>query len=258
MTTVSERITGLPKFFVDIKFLFLEQILEVRYSWYIYLVFSVILPVTMVFGFARLGGQRTDTEGLIYIICGSAIFAVASDGLYMLALRIGSMKKDGMLLYYASLPISKAAFLIAIVLSRLTVVLPAMLLPIIFGAWFYDLPLHFNLWILVVLPLTALSLSVIGMAIGAFIDNIEVTQILVNVLLLVMVMAAPVFTPMQALPLPLQILGYFLPPTYAAAALRAAITGSFDLSLYGNLAMLGIMTFISFVVANRYLRWQLR
>ena len=102
MTSNTRYITGLPKFFVDIKFLFLEQILEVRYSWYLYLVFSVILPITMVFGFTRLGGQRTDAAGLIYIISGSAIFAVASDGLYMLALRIGSMKKDGMLLYYAS------------------------------------------------------------------------------------------------------------------------------------------------------------
>ena len=153
---------------------------------------------------------------------------------------------------------SKAAFLIALVLSRLMVVIPAMLLPMLFGAWFYNVTLHFNLWVLVVMPLTALSLSIIGMAVGAFIDNIEVTQILVNVLLLVMVMAAPVFTPMQALPLPLQILGYFLPPTYAAAALRAALSGTFDLSLYGNLAMLVFMTLVSFVIANRYLRWQLR
>jgi ABC-2 type transport system permease protein len=85
----------------------------------------------------------------------------------------------------------------------------------------------------------------------------ELVQILVNVLLFVMVMAAPIFTPMQALPLPLQILGYFLPPTYAAAALRAALSGNFDLTLYGNITILILMTLASFYITNRKLRWQL-
>lgn len=258
MTSPTQRITGLPKFFVDIKFLWLEQILEVRNTWYIYLIFSVVLPISMVFGFTRLGGQITDESGLLYIISGSAIFAVASDGLYTLALRIGSMKQQGTLLYYASLPISKAAFVIAIVLSRLTVVMPAMLMPIIFGAWYYHLDIHFNLWILILLPLTGLSLSVIGMAVGALIDNLEMVQILVNVLLFVIVMAAPVFTPIEALPVPLQILGYFLPPTYAATALRGALTGTFDGTFYANVAILLLLTSISFLLTNRGLRWQLR
>lgn len=258
MTPQITRITGLPKFFVDIKFLWLEQILEVRNTWYIYLIFSVVLPISMVFGFTRLGGQLTDEAGLLYIISGSAIFAVASDGLYTLALRIGSMKQQGTLLYYASLPITKAAFVIAIVLSRLTVVMPAMLMPIIFGAWYYNLDIHLNLWILILLPLTGLSLSVIGMALGALIDNLEMVQILVNVLLFVMVMAAPVFTPIEALPVPLQILGYFLPPTYAAAALRGALSGAFDLAFFANVMVLLLLTTISFLLTNRSLRWQLR
>src|SRR5882724_3254019 len=101
------RTQGLRKFAIDLKYLWLEQMLEIRTIWYWYLIFSLVLPLAMVFGFTRIGSGLTDTNSLIYIISGSAIFSVANDGLYTMAVRIGSMKKEGMLLYYASLPINK-------------------------------------------------------------------------------------------------------------------------------------------------------
>ena len=89
------RIEGLRKFCVDLKYLWLEQMLEIRTIWYWYLIFSLVLPLAMVFGFTRIGSGLTDTNSLIFIISGSAIFSVANDGLYTMAVRIGSMKKEG-------------------------------------------------------------------------------------------------------------------------------------------------------------------
>ena len=76
-----------------------------------------------------------------------------------MAVRIGSMKKEGMLLYYASLPINKVAFVTAIMLSRLSVTLPGMIAPMLFGTLIYKVDLNFNVWILLLLPLTALALD---------------------------------------------------------------------------------------------------
>ncbi len=232
--------------------------LEIRTIWYWYFVFSLFLPLAMVFGFARMGSGLTDHASLIYIISGSAIFSVANDGLYTVAIRIGSMKKEGMLLYYASLPISKIAFVIAIVLARLVVTLPGMLAPLAFGSIVYHVDLDFNLWIVLLLPLVALAMSSIGMALGSFINSLEMIQIVVNMLLFMLVMAAPVFIPVQALPLPLQILGYLLPPTYAADALRHALTGDIGTAFYTDIAVLSVMIIISFYILNRWLRWRLK
>ncbi len=253
----SARIEGLRKFGVDLKYLWLEQMLEIRTIWYWYLIFSLVLPLAMVFGFTRIGSGLTDTNSLIYIISGSAIFSVANDGLYTMAVRIGSMKKEGMLLYYASLPINKVAFVTAIILSRLTITLPGMIGPMLFGSLIYKVDLNFSIWIVLLLPLTALALSSIGMALGSLINSLEMIQIIVNLLLFILIMAAPVFIPWQSLPLPLRLLGYILPPSYAADALRRVISGTIDITFYIDIVVLIVMTLVSFIILNRWLNWRI-
>jgi ABC-2 type transport system permease protein len=256
--TQAAEISGITKFFIDLKFLWLEQMLEVRRTWYWFVVFSLVLPITMVFGFARIGSGLTDYDSLLYIISGSAIFSVTNEGLYTLAVRIGTMKKEGTLVYYASLPISKTAFLIAILLSRMVITFPGMIAPVVIGTWLYDVSFEWSLWILILLPLAALSLSNIGMALGVFVSNLELVQIIVNLLLFVLVLAGPIFSPLEALPLPFQVLSYFLPPTYAAAAFRAALSSSIDLHFYLNLLVLIVMTIAGFTLSTRLMRWRVR
>lgn len=250
------RIQGLRKFGVDLKYLWLEQMLEIRTIWYWYFIFSLVLPLAMVFGFTRIGSGLTDANSLIYIISGSAIFSVANDGLYTMAIRIGSMKKEGMLLYYASLPINKVAFVSAIMVSRLSVTLPGMIAPMLFGSLIYKIDLHFSVWIVLLLPLTALALSAIGMALGSLLNSLEMIQIIVNLLLFVLIMAAPVFIPWEALPVPFKLLGYLLPPSYAADALRRVLSGTIDVGFYVDLAILSFMTLMSFIILNRWLNWR--
>jgi len=133
-----------------------------------------------------------------------------------------------------------------------------MLAPILFGSVIYHITFDFNPWIVVLLPLTGLALSSIGMALGSLIDNLEIIQIVVNALLFILVMAAPVFIPMESLPLPLQIVGVFMPPTYAAAALRDALSGTIGPAFYANIGVLFLMMFASFVILNRWLSWRLK
>ncbi len=246
------------KFWVDFKYLWLEQMMEIRVAWYWYLLFSLVIPLAMVFGFARFGRGLTDQSSLIYIISGSAIFAVVNDGLYAMAIRLGSMKKEGILVYYASLPISRVAFAGAIMFSRLVVLLPGMLCPILLGSAIYGIKLELNPWIVVLLPLTALSMSVMGMVIGLAVDNLEMTNWIVTSVLFLVVMAAPVFIPITALPLPLQFLSYAFPPTYAADALRRLLLGDVNLAFYLDMAMLALMVVVSFFVFKRWSFWRLR
>ena len=246
------------KFFVDLKYLWLEQMLEVRTTWYGFAIFSILLPLTIVFGFARIGSGLQDPTSLLYIVSGASVFAVANDGIYSMAIRTGAMKKDGTLTYYASLPISKIAFMMAMIFSRLLLTLPGMLIPILFGQLIYKINIQLSPWIVVLVPLTALSLSSIGMAVGVLIDNLEIIQMVVNLLLFVLIMAAPVFMPMAALPLPLQLLAYCLPPSYAADALRQALSGTIGVTFFSDLGILTLMTLVSFAVLTRWLTWRQR
>jgi ABC-2 type transport system permease protein len=257
-TERENQVRGWRKFFVDLRFLLLEQLLEIRLTWYWHIIFAVVLPMALVFGFGRIGSGLKDRESLLYIISGSAIFSVANDGLYVLATRIGVMRKEGILIYYASLPISRFALITAQIFSRLVITLPGIVVPILFGSLIYQVQFTISPWILVLLPVIGLTLASIGMALGALIENLEMMQVIANLLLFVLIMAAPVFIPVKALPVPLQILGYLLPPTYAAAALRMALDGTITSDFYINIAILGAMMLGSFLILNRWLTWRVR
>jgi ABC-2 type transport system permease protein len=73
----------------------------------------------------------------------------------------------------------------------------------------------------------------------------------------VLLMAAPVFIPIEALPWPLQLLGYALPPTYAADALRLVLVGTISTRFYLDIAMLLAMTVGGLAVLSRWLRWRI-
>jgi ABC-2 type transport system permease protein len=245
------------KFASDFYFLFLEQLLEIRVTWYWHLIFAGVLPVTMVFGFPRMGTSIASMDSLIYIISGATIFAAANDGLYTLAVRLGQMKKDGVLLYYMSLPISPIAFICAQMLSRLLITLPGMVITILAGVLLYDVPLSFSPWIFVLLLLCGLAFSAVGMTLGLYIENLELLQVITNLLLFMVILVTPVFTTIEALPMFLRPVAYVMPTTYAAAALRAALTGSFDQAFYLHVSILTLLTLIGFVLLKRGLRWQL-
>src|SRR5262249_2537685 len=86
-------ILGWQQSLVDFKFLLLEQLLEIRVTWYWHVMFALIMPMALVFGFGRIGSGLKDTASLLYIISGAAIFSVANDGLHVMATRIGVMRK---------------------------------------------------------------------------------------------------------------------------------------------------------------------
>lgn len=245
------------KFLIDLWILLLEQLFEIRTTWYWHLLFAVVLPVAMVFGFARIGTATPSRESLVFIVSGAAIFAVVNDGLYAMAIRIGQMRQSGMLLYYATLPIRRTAFIIALMISRLLITMPGMMITLVFGSTLYHLDFSLNMSVILLLLFLGLTFSALGMTLGMWLDNVELIQVVVNLLLFVLIMATPVFIAPQALPGPLQVISLALPPTYAAAALRSMLTGVLDTPFYLNLSVLTAFMFLSFIWLERRGRWQL-
>ncbi|MFI6696497.1 ATP-binding cassette domain-containing protein [Streptomyces sp. NPDC050433] len=242
---------------VDLKYLWLEQMLEVRTTWTWSLLFGLLMPVAMVFGLSRIGGGLNDANSLLYIVSGAAIFSVATEGVATLAQRIGVIKNDGMMVYYASLPISKASFVAAMILSRLLLIMPGLITPMIAAGLMYDVDFVISPALVIVLPLSCLALSAIGLAIGTLIDSMELIVVITNLLIFVLLLAAPVLIPPDSLPLPLRIIGYLLPPTYAAEALRHTLTGDLDAVFALDIAVLAAMTVLGLAGATRWIRWRL-
>jgi len=242
-------------FWIDFKYLWLEQMAEVPGTWYFYALFSIFMPLAMVFGFAHMGRGLTDKESLLYVISGSMVFVLTAEGWLTMAIRTTTMRSSGVMTYYSSLPISKTSFILALLFSRLVVIVPSMLVPLVVCPLLYPVRFSIGPWLLVILPLSALSLSAVGIAIGSLIDSVDIVQLLMNVLMFVVLMAAPVFIPNQSLPAPLRALGTLLPPTYAASALRHILNGTIGYGFYMDTAVLVAMTVVSLILLEKYLQW---
>jgi ABC-2 type transport system permease protein len=241
---------------IDLKYLWLEQMLEVRTTWSWVLMFGLLMPTAMVFGLTRIGNGLSDEQSLLFIVSGAAIFSVANEGIGTLAQRIGVLRQDGMMVYYASLPISRISFLAAMVFSRLLLILPGLITPMIVAKLMYDTDFVISPALLLVLPLSCMALSAIGLAIGTLVRSMDLLLVIVNLMIFVLLLVAPVLIPIESLPVPLQVFGYLLPPTYAAESLRLALVGDFGATFLFDIAVLAAMTAAGLVGASRWIRWR--
>lgn len=248
----------MKKFFIDLWVLWLEQMAEVRVNWPIYLLFSVIFPIILVFGFTRLGTGLTDEMSLLYIISGSIIMSLTSDGVVTMATNIGQLKRENSLMYYASLPINRLSFVLALMLSRFVIMIPGMIAPLVFGAFVYNFEISLNPWLIVLIPLISLSCSIFGLFIGMVIESANLINLIANAVMVIVLLAAPIFMPYDSLPLPLQWASWLVPMSYAATALREAISGTIGLSFYLNTGILLAITGAALVYLTRFWQWRVQ
>ncbi len=246
---------SITRFFSNVKYLCLEQILEVRSYWVLFAVFSLLLPLTMIFGLTRIGGQADDTALMVRVIVGTAIFWLANDGITILAVRVATMHRDGTLIYYASLPISKSSLITALILSRAFISLPGVVSPLVLAPILFHFSANLHPLLLFIIPLTMLLLSMAGMALGLLSRNVEFVTNATYVILYILAMATPLFLPIEALPAPLQWLSRLLPTTYATEALGILLNGAPNATFWIDAAVLMGMAVICVFVLERKLPW---
>ncbi|WP_405593435.1 ABC transporter ATP-binding protein/permease [Streptomyces sp. NBC_01092] len=257
-TRVPRRTLGsrLATFGTSFKYLWFEHMLIVRTSWHVHMVFGIFMPLTMVFGFSRIGSGLTDQDSLLYIASGSGVFSIAALGTTAIAQRIGAIKAEGSMMYYASLPISKVAFVTAFVAARLLLIAPGLVTSLLAVEALYDIELTLSPTLLFVYPLTALPLAALGLVIGSLIDKIELISIVTYMLNFLLLLGAPLLIPMESLPLALRVISYVMPTSYGADAIRHSVTGDIDGMFALDVAILAVASVASLWIADRALRWR--
>jgi ABC-2 type transport system permease protein len=231
-------------------------ILEFRQWLGMLVTLTVFLNLGMMFSFSFIAGSR-DPELGSHIVPGAAIMTLVTLGVSMVANDLAQQRRSGAIQYYAALPISKAAYILAMVTANGIAALPGMLVTIVAGAWLYRLPLVFNPLVLVVVPLSAVSLAGLGAVIGLGIKNWRLVGLVAQSVMFFIIFFAPVMIPTERLPGVLQVSGWFLPPTYAARAFRAALAPGLAMETLLDVAVLALFAVGSLALVSRFLEWRL-
>ncbi|MDQ1712911.1 MAG: type transport system permease protein [Frankiaceae bacterium] len=154
------------------------------------------------------------------IVSGAVVLVIAFVALNLLAQRLGHLRANGGLAYYAALGTPPSAVVLGTAASYATFALPGTVVTAVTGALLYDLPLA-GLWVL--LPVAVLggaALAGVGAALGLLAPKPEVATVL-GQLGMTLVLFLGLVRPAR-MPVPLRPLLAAVPSTYAVNALREA------------------------------------
>ena len=159
-----------------------------------------------------------------FITIGTATQNLVIIGCVMLPQMLAQGKREGRLEYFLALPISREAYLLANVAMAAIYAIPGAAFAVLLGAWRYDLDLQVSIVVLAVVPLAIFSLAGVGIAMAVFMRSPEAVNATTQLVIFYVIFFAPVMIPREQLPDILQATARFLPPTYAADAMRATLT----------------------------------
>ncbi len=229
-----------------------SNLLELRLYWVWYLFMMSFNGAMFVIFIWLLGGRA----GALYAITGSMTMTLATAAALSLGQDIGGLKDQNAFEYYATLPISKFAFIFALSLRSLVFALPSLFVAMFFGVLLFDFSVTIHPILILIILLGGSSLVGIGALVGFYSKNGRVAGIATQVVQPLITFLAPVFVPFESLPLLLQKTAVIFPTTYIARTLRAALAGNVDAAVYQDLLILAIWVTISYILIFPRLHWR--
>lgn len=218
------------------------------YVWVIGLV-SMAFAFGFVLGMGYLIPDISKTTAT-YVTIGSAtqsIIVLSAVGLPQL---IAEARHDGRLEYFMALPISREAYLFAMLIESMIIAAPGVVAAILLGWWHYDLALHFEPTVILVALLAMVSTAGVGMTMAVLIPHMQLVNALTQLLIFYFIFFSPVLLPAEQLPDFLQLTAKLLPPSYAADAMRATLTDLPGTNLGRSLLAMVAFAILSIAVSS--------
>lgn len=181
-----------------------------------------------------------------------AMSAVSASGTTGMALFQEEM--SGVSTQLWSWPLRRSRFLLGKVLAGVSLVMAQSLLALVVAALLFRYPFPVTHWIalLAALLLTSVAFNGIYLAAAILIRDYRTFSVLASVSVLVLVFAAPAFSPAEQLPAVLRWISVVNPVTYAIDGMRDSVVFGLG-TAWPSLAILAAVAVVANVVAGRAL-----
>lgn len=216
-------------------------------------VIQLSLTLGFVVGFGYFIHDVSERQAL-FLTTGTATNTLVTVALTGLPQILSQAKAQGRLDYFLSLPISRELYLAAQVTQVAITALPGIVFAIVLGVWHYDLSLSVDPLVLLVVPLSMLSLAGVGVAIGVLSPHPNVTNAFSNLFVFYILLFAPILIPREQLPWLLRNVATVIPTTYAADAMRGALTDLPGTHLARSMAILAGFAVVSLAMSAAAVR----
>ncbi|WP_051314759.1 ABC transporter permease [Alteribacter aurantiacus] len=255
VVNTSYETSSVKQFIAEVWILFRIQFSIIREQWPLIFILASIFPFATLM-FLHFFTINPTEAMIIRIITGNMLFALIIMGMNVMAQEISFQKHQGHFTFYASLPIEKVNFIFANLLRGMIVSFPSFFIMAFVGQWVYGITFSFSFWLIPFVTLTILSVVGLGVFLGFWSPNMQLTNLLVQGLMMIISFMTPVLVEMSQLPIVLQWFSYLVPTTYAAAGLRDLLAVGFTYSVGQNMLMLLLYTLVSYTLILKKIHWR--
>jgi ABC-2 type transport system permease protein len=237
--------------------LFFVQFSTIRTGWQWIFLTSSALPLGILL-FMSFIVPHSHRGTVLYFISGNVVVALMLNPLFMLSGQLSWARQSHAFDFYAGLPLSRTALIIAGISVTVMFTIPGMILLLIVGMQVFHLWVFPNLLIILIMLLAPTALSGVGALIGVLAPNQQISGVTANLMMLIIMFLSPIFAPAARLPAFLQMTSRLLPTTYAAEALRQTLNGRITGRFALDLAVLALYSLVTIYIVTTKLDWRSR
>lgn len=237
------------------KDLFFIRWANIRNEWYFHIFLGLTFPVAIMV-FMKFSGGASDPASGLYVASGNAVMALVMGPMQSICNDLAWGRQRNDLEYFAALPVSKLQITLAFATVSAIFIIPTMVFSIGIGSLWFRFPIRWNLAVLPIMLLAALSMAGLGVLAGVNARSLHQANLFNSATMLVVVFLSPVLIPYENLPVFLQWTSKLLPTSYAAAALRGSLTGMPAAAVLKQAGILLGFTIVFLYLATRKLDWR--
>lgn len=229
------------------------RILAIRRYLFSYLVVSMLTPIgiTIMISFAA---GITESAKINYII-GAIVFSLSMAGVNGVGQDIAQDRLLGTLKWFITSPIHPVSYTLGLLIPHVIAGLLNTTLILLLGKYVWGAPIVLSPILPLIFVMSILSLLGVGAVIGSYSKVPAQAYGLTNVISFVIILLSPVYYLIDALPLFLRPVAYIFPTTYAAQALRAVLSGSFE-HVLENIVALTLITTTLLTIGLSKIKWR--
>ncbi len=250
----SPELRRLPSRTVQWWNLFLIELTNWRWSWRLTLIAGGLMPLFILFLLGIFAGD-SDPATLAYMLTGNIVIGLLFGTLTRIVNRVEFLRFGGGLDFFATLPVQRFLFVLAMVASFSLFSLPSLVITLAVGSLWLELPLVLHPLLILVIPLCTIPLAGIGVILGLLSRSWGEASSWSFVVSLLFSILGPVMIPPDRLPALLIWLGYLSPATYAASALRQVVIGPVTSWLLVDILVLGGMSALLLWLVEQKMAW---
>jgi len=211
---------------------------------------------TTVIGLTAATINTQQTNYVDFLIPGLIGFSILTSPMFSLVNISSDYKKTKLFKQLSLTPLTKMEWLISKVLFYILLSTAGFLLMAGVGILIFNAHITFSIWLIPFLVLGPILFSSLGMLVGTVTKSPETAGVVGNIITFPMMFLAGTFFPLSIMPTYLQTIAHALPLFYVTEGLNNVMVYNNIPAAMSNIAVLGVITLVIFVLAVKLFKWR--